>query len=89
MEDSEFAQMRAYQERIAHLRRMRGLTQAEMARALGISLDRYKKYEIRSALPIYLIERFARVVGHDIGYIVTGKRPDRRRGPIIDGNNLD
>ena len=73
MQDDETEQIRAYMERIAELRKSKDMTQAEMARELGISLDRYKKYEIRSPLPVYLIERFAKVVGQSVHYIVTGR----------------
>jgi transcriptional regulator with XRE-family HTH domain len=67
--------------RVGELRRSRGWTQEQMALALGVPLDRYKKYEVRSPLPMYLIERFATIVGRDIEYIVTGKTTGRRRGP--------
>lgn len=74
--ESELAQ--AYIQRVRDLRIARGMTQQEMADALGISLERYKKYEHRSVLPPYLLGRFAAVVNRDLGYIVTGRA--RRSG---------
>lgn len=73
----------AYCQRVQQLRIERGWTQDQMATALGIPLDRYKKYEIRSPLPVYLIERFATIVGRDVEYVVTGKTSARRRGPPV------
>ena len=48
-------------------------TQSKMAKLLGIPIDRYKKYETRTPLPHYLIERFATLVGRDIAYVLTGE----------------
>lgn len=67
--------------RVARLRTERGWTQQEMAAALGIPFERYKKYENRSAMPPYLIPRFALQVNRDIGYILTGVVEAARRGP--------
>lgn len=72
----------AYCRRVQELREARGMTQEQMATALEIPLDRYKKYEIRSPLPPHLIERFSVIVGRDISYVVTGKMMNRRRGPL-------
>lgn len=44
-----------------------------MATALGVPPDRYRKYEYRSPLPHYLIERFVLIVGRDIEFVLTGK----------------
>lgn len=73
MEASETAAVRAYIRRIKQFREARGMTQAEMAAALGIPVERYKKYETRSMLPPYLIERFAAIVGHSIDQVVAGR----------------
>ena len=45
-----------------------------MADALGVSVDRYRKYEIRSLLPHALVARFAEVIGDSVTYIMTGRR---------------
>lgn len=59
--------------RTHRLRNERGWTSAQMATALGVPAERYRKYEYRTPLPHYLIERFALIVGRDIEYILTGK----------------
>lgn len=59
--------------RVHRLRNERGWTAEQMATALGIPAERYRKYEYRSPLPHYLIEQFAVIVGRDIEYILTGK----------------
>lgn len=71
----------AYLRRVKELREARGLTQEEAATALGVPLDRYKKYEVRTPLPPHLIEPFALLVGRDIAHVVTGKAQSARRGP--------
>jgi DNA-binding XRE family transcriptional regulator len=69
----------SYCARLRELRNGRGWTAEQMATALGVPPDRYRKYEVRSPMPIYLIERFALIVGQDVHYIVTGKN-ERRTG---------
>lgn len=59
--------------RVHELRNERGWTSAQMATALGVPPDRYRKYEYRSPLPAYLMERFALIVGCDLEYLLTGK----------------
>lgn len=59
--------------RVHRLRNERGWTAEQMATALGVPAERYRKYEYRSPLPHYLIEQFAIIVGRDIDYILTGK----------------
>lgn len=70
--------------RVHALRIERGYTTEQMAIALGIPPDRYRKYESRTPLPQYLIERFAIIVDRDVEYILTGKssRPPRRPAPV-------
>lgn len=58
--------------RVKYLRNGRGVTAEEMAKALGVPAERYRKYEARSPLPQYLIERFSIIVGRDIEYVLTG-----------------
>jgi len=59
--------------RVHRLRNDRGWTAEQMATALGIPPDRYRKYEYRSPLPHYLIEQFAQIVGRDVDFILLGK----------------
>ena len=70
----EFLFNNAFCARVRELRLGRGWTAEQMAIALGVPPDRYRKYESRSPLPAYLIERFAIIVGQDVEYVVTGKR---------------
>lgn len=63
----------AYSARVRELRLERGWTADQMATALGVPADRYRKYEVRSPMPLYLVERFALIVGRDIAYVITGR----------------
>lgn len=59
--------------RVQRLRLERGWNQRQTADAIGVSFDRYKKYETRSPMPHYLIPRFAQIMDRSIAYIMTGK----------------
>jgi transcriptional regulator with XRE-family HTH domain len=63
----------AFIKRVKRLREERGYTSEQMATALGIPAERYRKYEYRTPLPQYLIEQFAQIVDRDISYMLTGK----------------
>jgi transcriptional regulator with XRE-family HTH domain len=73
-------------ERVVKLRKAKGWTAEEMALALGIPADRYRKYETRSPLPQYLIPRFAKIVDRSIEYILTGKERRKRETPSDEAN---
>jgi DNA-binding XRE family transcriptional regulator len=64
---------RAFLARTKLLRESVGLSQSEMAQKLGVPLDRYRKYETRSPMPLFLIEPFAAIVGYSVTFIVTGR----------------
>lgn len=64
---------RALCERVQALRNRRGFTSEQMAIALGIPAERYRKYETRTPLPAWLWERFALIVGCDLEYLLTGR----------------
>lgn len=66
--------------RVQELRDGKGWTQDQMALALGIPAERYKKYENRSAMPQYLIPKFAQIVDRSIEYVMTGK--ERKQLPL-------
>ena len=74
--------------RVHTLRNERGYTAEQMAIALGIPPERYRKYETRTPLPQYLIERFAIIVDRDVEYILTGKssRPPRKPSAAANAN---
>lgn len=67
--------------RIQRLRVERDWTQGQMATAIGVPLERYKKYENRSPMPGYLVPRFAQIVDRTIAYIITGRDEIAARGP--------
>jgi transcriptional regulator with XRE-family HTH domain len=52
--------------RIRALRVAQGMTQAEMAKALGIGGEAYRTYENRALMPHHLVEPFARITGVEI-----------------------
>lgn len=68
----------AYIARVKALREGRGLTAAQMADLLGVPADRYRKYELRSPLPAYLVERFALICGQTVEYVLLGKHGLRK-----------
>jgi transcriptional regulator with XRE-family HTH domain len=72
MTPTEFEQ--AYIARTKALRKDKGWTAAEMATALDIPVERYRKYERRTLLPHFLMERFALITGVSVEFLVTGRR---------------
>ena len=64
--------------RVKIARQNSGLSQEEMATALGIKQDRWKQYETRTPIPIYMVDQFAIIVREDPLYILLGRRPERR-----------
>src|SRR5947207_8920261 len=56
---------RVFRARIRAARRARVLSQADVARALGISRSAYARYETRTSLPHHLIEDFVELTGAD------------------------
>lgn len=66
---------REFTARIRRLRKEKGWTQAQMATALGVSTEAYRKYEGRTPLPHALLERFALVTERTVHYLVTGHDP--------------
>jgi len=74
--DKEFKRRfnKAFCARVRAARINSGLTQKQVATALGIEKDTYKQYELRSPLPGYLIERFCIVVREDAYFIMFGAR---------------
>lgn len=47
----------------------------EMARALGVREDTYYRYETRTMLPHYLIQRFCDITGVTVDYLIKGPQP--------------
>lgn len=69
----------AFVERVRALRDGKGWSAKTMAKALGIPAERYRKYENRSMMPLYLLERFAIITGCDLEYLLTGAIERGRR----------
>lgn len=65
--------------RTAELRDARGWTQEDMATALGIPIERYKKYETRTPLPHDLISRFALLANVTVEQMLAIDKPLRRK----------
>ncbi len=63
--------------RVAQWRKEKGWTAEQMAIALGIPADRYRKYEKRSPLPAYLMERFCLITETDLENLLLGKSRGR------------
>ena len=75
--------------RIKTLRTTRtALTAEQMAKALGVEAEAYRKYEYRSPLPHYLLEPFAYIVGCDVEYLITGKSAKRRKASQPDARAI-
>lgn len=55
-----------FRRRTKELRINRGFTQKEVADFLGIELEAYKKYENRSILPAFLMQRYCKLVGCEL-----------------------
>lgn len=69
--ETQFKQL--FTERVKAAREAQGLTQGQVAKALGIPQDRYKQYEGRSYLPPHFYERFCIVCRTDLVWLMTGK----------------
>ncbi len=69
-------------DRVKKFRMERGWTAEQMAIALGIPPERYRKYEIRSPLPAYLMERFCLNANVELENLVLGK-PRQRQQPAV------
>lgn len=65
------------------LRELKGWTALEMATALGIPADRYRKYETRTPMPHDLLDRFAMITGVSVEFLITGRRV-KGKGPYPD-----
>lgn len=71
-ENQELLFNNALCDRTQQFREEWGGTQAQMALLLGVPVDRYRKYETRSPLPHYLVERFCIVVGCTVDELILG-----------------
>lgn len=74
--DLYLTELKAIQSRITMARKATNHSQAVMAKALGIKVDMYKKYENRegSSMPIVIFARFCEITGQEPYGLLTGKR---------------
>lgn len=77
-EQSERGYYEAFRDRLRTVRTEIDFSQEEMAKALGVPLANYKKYEVRSKFPPHLLEKLALVTHRNIEYLVTGHGPNLR-----------
>jgi transcriptional regulator with XRE-family HTH domain len=63
----------AFSARLKATRQSLGWTQAQMAKALGVEYENFKKYEAGVRFPLHVIERLALVTQRSVDYWVTGK----------------
>lgn len=59
-------------QRLIEVRKGLGWSQSRMASALGVSGEKYKKYETYSVFPIYLLPRLVFVSGRTFSWLLTG-----------------
>jgi transcriptional regulator with XRE-family HTH domain len=58
--------------RVKQWREEKNWTAAQMATALGIPPDRYRKYEYRTPMPAYLMERFCLITDTTLDNLLRG-----------------
>lgn len=61
--------------RVAETREAAGYTKKQMAQALDIEYETYRKYENRSPMPHYLIPRFALITHSRMEYLLADTGP--------------
>ncbi len=68
----------AFAKRLAAIRVSLGFTQEEFSRLIGISRDRYAKYELgRSEPPFFILNRIVRLTGHSLDFLIAGIKPGK------------
>lgn len=73
IENEELLFNNAFCARVKELRERKYSSAEQMAILLGIPPDRYRKYENRSPMPPYLVERFSALVDADVQFVLTGR----------------
>jgi transcriptional regulator with XRE-family HTH domain len=87
---AESKALRAIGERIGELRRAKGMTQAELAEAVGVSLPRIRKIETQIFnLTSLVLLRVAKALDVEPGelLITAGRRARRLKGPRHNGRS--
>ena len=70
----------AFLARIKSSREALGVSQTVMAERLGIPQDKYKQYEVRSMMPIYLLVEFCKITDQHPWFLLTGQSGSRSPG---------
>lgn len=65
----------AFRRRVRNARALRTDEPKEMARLLGVREDTYYRYETRTMLPHYMIERFCQLTGVTVDWLIKGPQP--------------
>ena len=88
MNNEELAFNNALMNRLRTWREEKNWTAAQMATALGIPADRYRKYETRSVLPPYLFERVCLICDASFENLILGtpRKPSRPYILVENGN---
>jgi DNA-binding XRE family transcriptional regulator len=73
LKNDELAFNAALFDRVKSIRESKDWTAEQMATALGIPAERYRKYENRTPIPHYLIPRIALLSGRSPEWVLTGK----------------
>lgn len=82
MTDSETSFFKTFGHRIAELRRQRGLTQSDLATALGMDQTAVASYEVgRRRVPLSLLPLLAQTLGVSAVEIIEAPTPSGKPGP--------
>ena len=73
--------------RTRELREGRFLSRAQMAKLLGVSPAAMQKYEDRTPLPHFFIEKFCLITGCSVEYFLTGKDTKAKSAPLFEVSN--
>lgn len=73
--------------RVKRWREEKHWTAAQMATALNVPAERYRKYESRSPLPAYLMERFCLICDADLENLIIGKPRSRRKPTLVSSSD--
>jgi len=82
MTDSETSFFKIFGHRIAELRKQRGLTQSDLAAALGMDQTAVASYEVgRRRVPLSLLPQLAQTLGVSAVEIIEAPMPSGKPGP--------
>ncbi len=82
--------MKKLGERIQELRKLKELTQAEVAKKIGISLTQMARYEIKGVQPpAGVLSKMANVFGTTVDYLVNGATEEKAKASLKDAELLN